>query len=104
MTTNKEAIESALNKPIELAKTLQRLFQTDDFKAIYEAYTKDFLASTVINIGRTGNPNIKAELHAKVDSIADFIKFLDEIATDGQNAAEHLRQLQEEELNDEETE
>lgn len=86
-----------LNKPIDLAKKLQRLFDNPDFKAVYEAYTKDFLLSTTINIGRTANPAVKEQLHQKVDSIAGFINFLDEIANDGNMAAEHLRGLDEEE-------
>lgn len=94
MNITNEAVALELNKPIELAKTLQRLFKSKDFKEIYKAYTQDFLQSTTINIGRTANPTIKDQLHGKIENIAGFIQFLDEIANDGQNAAEHLRQLE----------
>lgn len=93
MDTREEAVRMELNKPIELAKKLQRLFENPDFKAVYDAYTKDFLLSTTINIGRTANPAVKEGLHNKVDAIAGYIQFIDEIANDGKLAAEHLANL-----------
>lgn len=98
MEVSNEAVKMELNKPIELAKKLQRLFDNPDFKAVYEAYTKDFLLSTTINIGRTANPAVKEQLHQKVDAIAGYINFLDEIANDGNMAAEHLRDMEEDEI------